>query len=87
MAGIESTALNIGGVPRTPHEWVRKLVVDCGLRDGVSGEERDCIKALDREDMELLRATEILKLASFFLPRRNSTTNSRREVSVRPTPS
>ena len=47
-------------------EWVRKHEVDAGLRDGVTSEERDRIKALEREVKELRRANEILKLASAF---------------------
>jgi transposase-like protein len=46
--------------------WVRKAEVDSGLRDGVTSEERDRIKALEREVKELRRANEILKLASAF---------------------
>lgn len=34
--------------------------------DGFTSEERDCIKALEREVKELRRANEILKLASAF---------------------
>ena len=65
-AAIESIAPKIGCVPQTLHEWVRKLEVDSGLRDGVTSEERDRIKALERENKELRRANEILKLASAF---------------------
>ena len=36
------------------------------MRDGVTSEERDRIKALEREVKELRRANEILKLASAF---------------------
>jgi transposase-like protein len=36
------------------------------LREGVTSEERDRIKALERENKELRRANEILKLASAF---------------------
>ena len=39
---------------------------DTGLRDGVTSEERERIKALEREVKELRRANEILKLASAF---------------------
>ena len=53
-------------MPQTLHEWVRKIEVDTGLRDGVTSEERDRIKALEREVKELRRANEILKLASAF---------------------
>jgi transposase len=65
-AAIESISPKIGCVPQTLHEWVRKHEIDTGLRDGITGEERDRIKALEREVKELRRANEILKLASAF---------------------
>src|SRR5512143_2922520 len=65
-AAIESIAPKIGCVPQTLNEWVRKYEVDSGLRDGVTSEERERIKALEREVKELRRANEILKLASAF---------------------
>ena len=65
-AAIESIAPKIGCAPQTLHEWVRKHQVDTGMRDGVTSEERDRIKALEREVKELRRANEILKLASAF---------------------
>ena len=48
------------------HEWVKRHEVDTGLRDGVTSEECERIKALEREVKELRRANEILKLASAF---------------------
>ena len=65
-AAIESIAPKIGCVPQTLHEWVRKHEIDTGLRDGITSEERDRIKALEREVKELRKANEILKLASAF---------------------
>lgn len=65
-AAIESIAPKIGCVPQTLNEWVRKHEVDSGLRDGVTSEERERIKALEREVKGLRRANEILKLASAF---------------------
>lgn len=65
-AAIESIAPKIGCVPQTLHDWVKKHEIDAGLRDGVTSEERDRIKALEREVKELRRANEILKLASAF---------------------
>ena len=65
-ATIESIAPKIGCVPQTLNEWVRKYEVDSGLRDGVTSEERERIKSLEREVKELRRANEILKLASAF---------------------
>jgi transposase-like protein len=65
-AVIESIAPKIGCVPQTLHEWMRRHEVDTGLRAGVTSEERDRIKALEREVKELRKANEILKLASAF---------------------
>jgi transposase-like protein len=53
-------------VPQTLHEGVRKLEIDSSLRDGITSEERERIKVLEREVKELRRANEILKLASAF---------------------
>jgi transposase-like protein len=65
-AAVESIASKIGCVPQTLLEWVKKHEIDHGLRDGVTSEERERIKALEREVKELRRANEILKLASAF---------------------
>lgn len=65
-AAIESIAPKIGCVPQTLNEWVRRHETDTGLRGGVTSEERERIKALEREVKELRRANEILKLASAF---------------------
>lgn len=65
-AAIESIAPKIGCVPQTLHGWVRQHEVDSGQADGLSTEERERIKALEREVKELRRANEILKLASAF---------------------
>jgi transposase len=65
-SAVESIAGKIGCVPQTLLEWVRKHEVDNGMRDGVTSEERERIKALERENKELRRANEILKLASAF---------------------
>ncbi len=65
-AAIESIAPKIGCVPQTLNEWVRRHEIDHGVRDGVSSEERERIKMLEREVKELRRANEILKLASAF---------------------
>jgi transposase len=65
-AAIESIAPKIGCVPQTLHGWVRKHEVDTGLRDGVTSDERERLKVLERENKELRKANVILKLASAF---------------------
>ena len=65
-AAIESIAPKIGCVPRTLNEWVKRDEVDTGVRDGITTSERERMKALERENKELRKANEILKLASAF---------------------
>ena len=65
-AAIESIAEKIGCVPQTLHTWVRQHEVDAGQRDGVSTADAQRIKDLERENRELRKANEILKLASAF---------------------
>lgn len=65
-AAVESIAPKIGCVPSTLLEWVKRHEVDHGMRDGMTSDEREHIKALEREVKELRRANEILKLASAF---------------------
>jgi transposase-like protein len=65
-AAIESIAPKIGCVPQTLNEWVRRHEVDAGACPGVTSDERERVKALEREVKELRRANEILKLASAF---------------------
>ena len=65
-AAVESIAPKIGCVPQTLHDWVKKHEIDTGLRDGVTTDERERLKALEREVKELRKANEILKLASAF---------------------
>ena len=65
-AAIESITLKIGCVPQTLNEWVKRVEVDTGLRDGVTTAEAQRVKELEREVKELRRANEILKLASAF---------------------
>ena len=65
-AAIESIAPKIGCVPQTLNEWVKRVEVDTGVRDGVTTAEAQRVKELEREVKELRRANEILKLASAF---------------------
>jgi len=65
-AAIESIAPKIGCVPQTLHGWTHRHEIDTFQRAGVSTDERERIKALERENKELRRANEILKLASAF---------------------
>ena len=62
----ESIAPKIGCVPQTLNEWVKRDQVDTGVRDGITTTEMQRLKELERENKELRKANEILKLASAF---------------------
>jgi transposase-like protein len=47
-------------------KWVRQAERDRGLRAGVTSDERERLKPLERENRELRRANEILRKASDF---------------------
>ncbi len=63
---VKSIALEIGGVPQTLLERVKRHQVDTGSRDGVSTTERERIKALERAVRGMRRANDILKTANAF---------------------
>jgi transposase len=67
-AAIESIAGKIGCTAETLRKWVRQVERDQGLRAGAgpTTEERERIKALEREVRELRQANEILKKASAY---------------------
>jgi transposase-like protein len=65
-AAVESIATKIGCVPQTLLTWVQRHEVDSGVREGMTTSEKQRVKDLERENKELRRANEILKLASAF---------------------
>ncbi len=65
-AAMNSIASKIGCTGETLRQWVRRAERDQGLRDGTTTEERDRLKALERENRELRQANEILRKASAY---------------------
>ena len=65
-AAIRSIAQKIGCSSETLRNWVRQAERDEGLRAGPTTDERDRIKALEREVRELRQANEILRQASAY---------------------
>jgi len=63
---VESIAPKIGCVPQTLLTWVKRHEVDNGRREGVTTADAQRMKELERENKELRRANEILKVASAF---------------------
>lgn len=65
-AAIRSIAEKMGCSAEALRNWVRRAEVDTGKRPGLTTDERQRLKELERENLELRRANEILRKASAF---------------------
>lgn len=65
-AAIQSIASKIGCTAETLRKWVRQAERDSGRRPGLTTQERQRLKELERENRELKRANEILRKASAY---------------------
>ena len=65
-AAIRSMAEKLGCTAETLRRWVRQTERDTGVRPGLTTDERQRLKELERENFELRRANEILKKASAY---------------------
>ncbi len=65
-AAIQAIAAKLGCTAETLRRWVRQDERDQGQRPGLSTNERQQLKELERENRELKRANEILKTASAY---------------------
>ncbi len=69
LAAITSIASKMGMHRDTLRGWVRRSEVDAGKRAGLTTDERERLRVLERDNRELRRANEILKAASAFFAR------------------
>ena len=65
-AAMASIASKIGCTAETLRKWVRQAERDAGQRGGLTKDEKQRLKELERENRELKRANEILRKASAF---------------------
>ena len=70
-AAISSVSAKIGCTAETLRKWVRVVERDGGQRPGPTSADRERIKALEREDRELRRASAYFAMAE--LDRRSRT--------------
>jgi len=61
-----SISTKIGCTAQTLSNWVRQVERDQGKRQGPTTDDRERIKALEREIRELRQANEILRKASAY---------------------
>ncbi len=65
-AAISSIAEKIGCTTETLRRWIRLAEVDLGRRAGLTSDERQRMKEVERENRELRRANAILREASAY---------------------
>jgi transposase len=65
-AAIRSVGDKLGIRTESLRRWVRQAERDGGRRPGLTTDERQRLKQLERENFELRRANEILKKASAY---------------------
>jgi len=65
-AAIRSIAAKLGCAAETLRSWVRQAERDQGKRPGLTSDEPQRLKDLERENFELRRANEIIRKASAY---------------------
>ena len=65
-AAIVSIAAKIGCTAQTLSTWVKQWERDHGTRAGLTTDERERLRQLERENRELRQANEILRKASAY---------------------
>ena len=65
-AAIASIAAKIGCTAQTLSNWVRQAERDQGKRAGLTTDDRERLRQLEREVKELRQANEILRKASAY---------------------
>jgi transposase-like protein len=65
-AAITSIAAKIGCTAETLRSWLRQAERNSGQRAGMTSDDRDRLRALERENRELRQANEILRKASAY---------------------
>ncbi len=63
-AAITSIATKVGVHKETLRLWIRRAETEAGHRPGLTTEERERLRQLERDNKELRRANEILRSAS-----------------------
>jgi transposase len=64
--GLKEVGQKLGVHAESIRNWLRQAEIDGGKRDGLTTEERQRMRQLERENFELRRANEILKSAAAF---------------------
>ena len=77
-AAIQSVSWKIGCTSETLRLWLRQHERDAGQREEMTSPEKDRIKQLERENRELKKVNEILRLSSKYFAKAELDRSSRR---------
>jgi transposase len=66
---VMSVVSKLGCTPESLRRWIRQIEIDTGSRAGLSSDERQRLKDLEKENKQLKKANEILRIASAFFAR------------------
>jgi transposase len=70
---LAEASKSLGVSQQTLRNWLRSEAVDAGRVEGVTGEEREELRRLRRENRVLREEREILKKAAAFFAKENET--------------
>jgi len=65
-SAVVSVASKIACTPETLRKWVNRMEIDSGAKAGVSSDQQQRMKDMERENRELKRVNEILRSAAAF---------------------
>ncbi len=70
---LREAAESLGVSQQTLRNWLKRVEVDTGRREGVTSDEREELRRLRRENRVLKEEREILKKAAAFFAKENET--------------
>ncbi len=75
---LSELARDLGVSTETLRNWLKQRQIDAGKRDGITTDEREELRRLRKENKVLKEEREVLRKATAFFAREESSTRRRR---------